>query len=170
MRFDFIIHWLWTLVFLALTISGLGMTGAKYSWILNYDIALADLVHRLSAAIYVALTFVSISFEVMRSLTNETKKMAWFVFGPASYQVFTMITTLIFIITGTIIWICMDANRAATAFALFIHEKLTFIVIASLLWHIYVKAHALVWPRKKLPTKGKTSPKEAVRNDAESMV
>jgi len=59
------------------------------------------------------------------------------------------ITTLIFIITGVIIWICMDSNMAAISFALFVHEKLTYIVVASVIWHIYVKCHALLWPKKQ---------------------
>ncbi|HYH02143.1 MAG TPA: hypothetical protein VEC37_03505, partial [Bacillota bacterium] len=70
------------------------------------------------------------------------------IFGPGGYQLFTLITTLIFIITGAIIWVCMDSDMTVTAFALFIHEKLTFLVLASLVWHIYMKCHALLWPQK----------------------
>ena len=147
-RFDFIIHWLWTIVFAALTLSGLTMVGAKYGWVLNYDISSADFIHRVLAAVYVLLTFISIAYEVVRSVKNDAKKLAWFMIGSSGYQFFTYITTLIFIITGVIIWICMDSNMSATAFALYIHEKLTYIVAASVIWHIYVKCHALLWPKK----------------------
>lgn len=149
-RFDFIMHWLWTIVFAILAISGLSMIGAKYGWILNYDIASADLTHRLLAAIFVVLTFITIGYEVVRGCKNDEKKLAWMVIGKSGYQVFTFITTLIFIITGVIIWVCMDmnSNLAAVAFSLYIHEKLTYIVIVSVIWHIYDKCHALVIAKK----------------------
>ncbi|MCX7923090.1 MAG: cytochrome b/b6 domain-containing protein [Clostridia bacterium] len=147
-RFDFIIHWLWTIVFALLVLSGLAMVGAKYGWILNYDIASADYIHRLLAAVYVMLTFISVAIEVIRGIKGDDKKLTWFIIGKSGYQLFTFITTLIFIITGVIIWVCMDSNIAAVSFALYIHEKLTYIVIASVIWHIYVKCHALLWPKK----------------------
>lgn len=147
-RFDFIIHWLWTIVFALLTLSGLAMVGAKYGWLLNYDIASADYIHRVSAAIYVLLAFISIAYEVVRGIKNDEENLSWFMIGKSGYQLFTFITTLIFIITGVIIWVCMDSNMAAVSFALYIHEKLTYLVVASVIWHVYVKCHALVWPKK----------------------
>ncbi|MFZ5986450.1 MAG: cytochrome b/b6 domain-containing protein [Bacillota bacterium] len=147
-RYDFIIHWLWTIVFALLTLSGLSMVGAKYGWVLNYDIASADYVHRVLAAVYVLLTFISIAIEVVRGIKGDEKSLAWFMIGKSGYQLFTFITTLIFIITGVIIWVCMDSNMAAVSFSLYIHEKLTYIVVASVIWHVYVKCHALVWPKR----------------------
>lgn len=131
-----------------LALSGIAMVGPKYGWILNYDIGTADLVHRVLAAVYVILTAIAIGYEVVRAIRNDNKRLAWFVIGSGGYQLFTYISTLIFIITGAIIWICMDVNMKATAFALYIHEKLTYIVIASVIWHVYVKCHALIWPKK----------------------
>jgi len=148
-KFDFIMHWLWVIVYLLLALSGVSMIGAKYGWILNYNIAVADITHRVLAAIFVILTFVSILYEVVRTLKNDEKKLTWFIFGRSGYQLFTLITSLIFIITGTIIWVCMDSNVAAAAFALVIHEILTYIAIASVIWHVYKKCHALLWPVKK---------------------
>lgn len=148
-KFDFIIHWLWTIVFSLLALSGLAMVGAKYSWILSYDVASADYVHRVLAAVFVLMTFVSIAYEAVRAVKNDEKKLVWFIIGKGGYQLFTFITTLIFIITGAIIWICMDTNMTALAFALYIHEKLTYLVVASVIWHIYKKCHALLWPVKK---------------------
>jgi len=147
-RFDFIIHWLWTIVFALLALSGLAMAGAKYGWMLNFDIASADYVHRVLAAVYVLLTFISIAIEVVRGIKSDDKKLAWFMIGRSGYQLFTFITTLIFIITGVIIWVCMDSNMAAVSFSLYVHEMLTYIVVASVIWHIYVKCHALLWPKK----------------------
>lgn len=147
-RFDFIIHWLWTIAFAILALSGIAMVGAGYGWILNYDIAMADYTHRITAAVYVLLTFISIVYEVIRGIRNDEKKLAWFVIGKGGYQLFTFITTLMFIITGAIIWICMDSNMQAIAFALYIHEKLTYLTVASVVWHIYKKCHALLWPAR----------------------
>lgn len=156
-RFDFVIHWLWTIVFSLLAISGLAMTGARFAWILNYNIALADLVHRILAAIFVFLTFISIGYEMIRGFKHDEKKSAWMIIGKTGYQLFTFISTLIFIITGIIIWVCMDTNMAAVAFCLYIHEKLTYIVIISIIWHIYEKCHALIWPKKATTSKAGAS-------------
>ena len=147
-RFDFVIHWLWTLVFGILALSGLAMVGPRYGWVLNYNLALADYSHRILAVVYILLTFICIGYEVIRSIRFEDKKLAWLMIGKEGYQLFTYITTLIFIITGVIIWVCMDTNMAAVAFALYIHEKLTYIVISSVIWHIYIKCHALLLPKK----------------------
>ena len=148
-KFDFIMHWLWTIVYLLLSLSGVSMIGAKYGWVLNYNISAADITHRVLAAVFVVLTFASILYEIVRALNNDEKKLIWFIFGKSGYQLFTLITTLIFIITGVIIWVCMDSNMAATAFALLVHEILTYIAIASVVWHVYKKSHALLWPAKK---------------------
>jgi cytochrome b subunit of formate dehydrogenase len=147
-RFDFVIHWLWTIVFSLLALSGIAMVSPRYGWVLNYDLGTADISHRVLAALFVILTLISIGFEVIRAIRNDTSRQAWFIIGKSGYQLFTYITTLIFIISGAIIWICMDSNMAATAFALYVHEKLTYIVVASVIWHVYVKCHALVWPKK----------------------
>lgn len=154
-RFDFIIHWIWTLVFVLLTLSGLAMVGPRYGWMLNYDFASADMVHRILAAVFVLLTFISIMYEVVRVIRRDDKRQAWFIIGKSGYQLFTFVTTLIFITTGVIVWICMDSNMAATTFALFIHEKLTYIVAFSVIWHIYAKCHALLWPKKSIQPKEK---------------
>lgn len=156
-RFDFVIHWLWTIVFSLLTLSGIAMLSPRYGWVLNYDIGAADISHRVLAAIFVILTALSIGYEIIRAIRNDNSRLAWFVIGKSGYQLFTYITTLIFIITGAIIWICMDSNMAATAFALYVHEKLTYIAVISVIWHIYVKCHALIWPKKVQSSKTKST-------------
>lgn len=147
-RFDFVIHWLWSIVFALLALSGIAMVGPRYGWVLNYNLAVADISHRVLAAVYVILTAVSIGYEIIRAIKNDNSRLAWFIIGKSGYQLFSYITTLIFIITGAIIWVCMDTNMAATSFALYIHEKLTYITVLSVVWHVYVKCHALIWPKK----------------------
>jgi cytochrome b subunit of formate dehydrogenase len=148
-KFDFIMHWLWTIVYILLSLSGVSMIGAKYGWVLNYNVSAADITHRVLAAVFVVLTFASLLYEIVRVLNNDEKKLIWFIFGKSGYQLFTLITTLIFIITGVIVWVCMDSNMAAAAFALLVHEILTYIAIASVVWHVYKKSHALLWPAKR---------------------
>jgi cytochrome b subunit of formate dehydrogenase len=152
-KFDFIMHWLWAIVWAMLAISGFSMVGAKYGWLLNFDYAMADYIHRIFAAIFVVMTFISIFYEVFRSIKSNSTKLAWFVIGRNGYQLFTFITTLILIITGSLIWICDELDMGAVGFALIIHEYISYIALASVIWHIYKKCHALIWPKKKVATK-----------------
>jgi cytochrome b subunit of formate dehydrogenase len=147
-RFEFVMHWLWAVVWSLLGLSGFAMVGAKYGWLLNFDYATADFVHRISAAVFVLLTFISIFYEVYRNIKRDTKILAWFVIGRSGYQLFTFITTLILIITGALIWICTEFDMKVAAFALLIHEYISYIALASVIWHIYKKCHALIWPKK----------------------
>lgn len=74
MKFDIILHWLWALVFSILALSGIAMAGAKYGWVMQYDIATADLVHRLAAVVYVLLTLMVIIYEIIRILRRDKTK------------------------------------------------------------------------------------------------
>jgi cytochrome b subunit of formate dehydrogenase len=147
-RFDFVMHWLWAIVWSILGLSGFAMVGAKHGWLLNFDYATADYVHRIAAGVFVLLTFISICFEVYRNIKRDTKNLAWLVIGRSGYQLFTFITTLILIITGALIWICTELQMSVVGFALFIHEYISYIALASVIWHIYKKCHALIWPKK----------------------
>lgn len=147
-RFDFVMHWLWAVVWSILALSGFSMVGAKHGWLLNFDYATADYVHRMAAAVFVLLTFISIFYEVFRNIKKDTKKLAWFIFGRSGYQLFTFITTLILIITGALIWICTELEITVIGFALLIHEYISYIALASVIWHIYKKCHALMWTKK----------------------
>ncbi|SDD66417.1 cytochrome b/b6 domain-containing protein [Sporomusa acidovorans] len=149
LKLEFVLHWLMAITFSILAISGLAMAGARFGWILNYDIATADIVHRVTAVIYVIVTLASIGQEVMRVLRSDSKKdLPWSIFGRSGYGFFTLVTTLLFILTGVILWKSHHSNMAAVAFAMFVHENLTYIVLASLVWHMYQKAHGLLWPKQ----------------------
>ena len=147
-RFDFVMHWLWAIVWSLLGLSGFAMVGAKHGWLLNFDFATADYVHRISAAVFVILTFIAIFYEVFRNIKKDTKNLAWFIIGRSGYQLFTFITALILIITGALIWICTELEMTVAGFALVIHEYISYIALASVIWHIYKKCHALMWPKK----------------------
>lgn len=144
--FDFMVHWLFAITFTILTISGLAMTGARFGWILDYNIALADYVHRIVAVVYIGLTFAAVSYEVLQ--VRQSKSHEWNIFGRQDYGLFTMLTTLLLIISGIVLWKSHE-NKPAVAFAMFVHEQLTYIAVASVIWHIYRKAHALLWPKQK---------------------
>lgn len=147
-RFDFVMHWIYAIAWALLGISGFAMVGAKYGWILNFNYAMADYVHRLSAALFVVITLVSIVYEVVKGVRRDDKYLAWHFIGRSGYQLFTFIATLILIITGAIIWICIEFNMTAIGFALWLHEYVSYIALASVIWHIYMKCHALIWPKK----------------------
>ena len=147
-RFDFVMHWIYAIVWALLGISGFAMVGAKYGWILNFNYAMADYVHRLAAAIFVVITMVSIVYEVIKVIRRDDRYLSWHVIGRSGYQLFTFITSLILIITGALIWICIEFNMAAIGFALWLHEYVSYLALASVIWHIYMKCHALIWPKK----------------------
>lgn len=147
-RFDFVMHWIYAIVWALLGISGFAMVGAKYGWLLNFDIAAADYMHRVSAAAFIIITLVSIIYEIYRNIKNDQRHLAWFIIGKKGYQLFTFIMTLILIITGVIIWVCMEYKMPFVTFALFIHEYASYIFLASIIWHIYKKCHILIWPKK----------------------
>lgn len=189
LRFDFVMHWLWAIVWSILGLSGFSMVGAKHGWLLNFDYGMADYVHRLAAAIFVLLTFISILYEVIRNARNDKNKLAWFIFGRSGYQLFTFITTLVLIITGVLIWLCEVFDKKSVGFALLTHEYISYLALASVIWHIYKKCHALVWPKKAQPkpdlAAGKQKPAVSkaktqdvrpnmvqgdIRNDAETLV
>lgn len=150
LRFDFVMHWLWAIVWSLLALSGFSMVGAKYGWLLNFNYALADYIHRVFAAVFVVLTLISIVFEVVRNIRNDSNKLTWFVFGRSGYQSFTFITTLILIVTGVLIWVCIEFDLKAIGFALIMHEYIAYLTLASVIWHIYKKCHALIWRRPRM--------------------
>lgn len=147
-KFDFVMHWLYAIVWALLAISGFAMTGANFGWLLNFDIATADYVHRVSAAIFIFLTFISIMYEVVRVIKKDEKRLPWFIIGKKGYQLFIFITTLLFIITGALMWFDMEFDMAVITFSFLVHEYLSYIVLASIIWHIYKKTHILLWPKK----------------------
>lgn len=146
--FDLIMHWLYTIVWALLAISGFAMTGANYGWLLNFDIGTADYVHRVTAAIFVILTLLSIIYEVIRGIQNDEKKLVWGIIGKKGFQLFIFITTLLFIVTGALIWFCMEFDMSIISFPLLVHEYLSYVVLASIIWHIYMKCYILIWPKK----------------------
>jgi cytochrome b subunit of formate dehydrogenase len=141
--FDFFIHWIYAIVFAVLMISGFAMVSAKHGWILGFDFALADYIHRIFSAIFVVLTLISIVYEIYQKIGPD-KKRVWFIFGNSGFQLFTFITALLFIISGSIIWVCMEFNMVTVSFAMIIHEYIAYIALASVIWHIYKKSHALL--------------------------
>ena len=148
MRFDLAIHWIYAIIWSLLAISGFSMVSAKHGWLLNFDYTTADYVHRLAAAAFVIVFLVSIFYEIYRKIVNDNKNLAWFIIGRTGYQLFTFIMTLVLILTGVIIWICMEFNIKGVAFAMLTHEYASYVALASLIWHIYKKAHILIWPKK----------------------
>jgi cytochrome b subunit of formate dehydrogenase len=149
MRFDLVIHWLFAIVWALLGISGFSMVSAKFGWILNFNFVAADLVHRINAAAFVIITFISVVYEIIRKVKKNDRPQPWFIIGSSGYQLFTLITNMLLIISGVIIWICMEVDKKDVAFALLVHEYISYVALASVVWHIFKKTHILTWPKNK---------------------
>lgn len=148
-RFDLIIHWLYAIIWALLAISGFSMINAKFGWLMNFNFALADKIHRINAAAFVFITFLSICYEIKRKIKKDDRPLPWFIIGRSGFQLFTYIISLLLIVTGVIIWICMEINSKQLAFALMMHEYISYIALASVIWHMFKKIHILNWPKKK---------------------
>ena len=142
LNIDFYVHWLWAATFGLLALSGFALMGARYGWIMNYDLTVADYLHRTMAALYVVLLAVSILIEILRILVN-LKVSRFMMVGIGSHQVFTLLSTLLLIISGLFIWVCMEFSVVTLAFCLVIHEIAAFLALGSIIWHIYQKNHVL---------------------------
>lgn len=147
LNIDFYIHWIWSVTFGLLALSGFTLMGARYGWILNYDLAAADYLHRTMAALFTLLLAVAIILEIFKVLFN-IKVTVWMMVGRGPYQIFTLITTLLLIISGLYIWICMEWSMQALAFNLIVHELASFLATGSIIWHIYQKAYVLILNNK----------------------
>jgi cytochrome b subunit of formate dehydrogenase len=97
----------------------------------------------------VLITFVSVVYEIIRKVKKDSRPLPWFIIGRRGYQLFNLIITLLLILSGALIWICMEFNMKAVAFALLIHEYISYLALGSVLWHIYEKTHILLWPKNK---------------------
>lgn len=142
LNLDFYIHWIWTATFGILALSGFALMGARFGWIMNYALPAADYLHRTLAAIYTLLLAAAIILEILRLQINF-KAGIWMMVGIGSYQVFTLITTLLLILSGLFIWICMEWSMEALTFSMMVHEIVAYLATGSILWHIYKKAHVL---------------------------
>ncbi|HEX3032287.1 MAG TPA: hypothetical protein VHS59_08605 [Bacillota bacterium] len=139
----FVLHWIWSAVFGLLIISGFALTGAKFGWLMNYNLPQADFIHRTFAVVFTFLTIVAVGMEIFRIATGG-KAMVWLIVGKSGFQLFTLLISLVFIITGVFIWTCNEYSKAAMVFGYETHELAAFVIAGALIWHLYKKAHALI--------------------------
>lgn len=143
-KLEFILHWVWSAVFGIMLITGIALLGPKYGWALDYNLALADYLHRTLAPVLTVLFFAEIVLEIRRLLTLNGKSEPWLVVGKSGFAVITFAATFLLIISGLLIWVCVEDNHAVVAFASVIHETVTFGMTFGLIWHIYDKSHVLI--------------------------
>jgi cytochrome b subunit of formate dehydrogenase len=148
-RFDLVIHWIFAIIWALLAISGFAMISANFGWIINFNYVTADTVHRLNAAAFVIITFISVVYEIIRKVKKDNRPQPWFIMGRSGYQLFNLIISLLLILSGALIWICMEINIKAVALALQVHEYISYLALASVIWHIFKKTHILLWPKSK---------------------
>lgn len=120
------------------------MIGAKYGWIIKFNLSTADYIHRVSAAIWSILLLIAIIVEIYQVI-KQIKSLNWLIVGSKDYQLFTLFSGLIFLVSGMIIWGGHHSGETVSfTFGIWIHEVLTFIGLASIIWHLYDKSHALL--------------------------
>lgn len=56
----------------------------------------------------------------------------------------TFIAAQLLVISGVLIWLCIDDNHALLALASVIHENVTYAMIIGTVWHIFDKSHVLI--------------------------
>ena len=142
LELDFIIHWLYVIVFGLLFISGLTLMGAKFGWLINYNLSLSDYIHRTMAAVLVILLLVAIVVEILR-ISKTGKPTPWLIVKKSSMGIITIINSILFLLSGVFIWLCMEFSHQKLAFALMVHDLLALIWVPTIIWHIYEKAHGL---------------------------
>ncbi|AVX21450.1 MULTISPECIES: hypothetical protein [Carboxydocella] len=142
-KLDFLLHWLYAVVFGLLLISGLVLMGAKTGWLMDYQLAWADYLHRTLAAVFILLTLVAVFIEVTKLSGHYQGSTAWLVVKKSGMGIFVLVSTLLFAFSGILIWVCEGFSHVTLAFAVVIHDLLTLISVPVIIWHIYDKAHGL---------------------------
>jgi len=107
------------------------------------NVRFALVIHWLYAIIWALLA--------ISGFTMISAKFGWIlmIIGRSGYQLFNPIITLLLILSGVLIWICMEFNQKAVAFALLVHEYISYLSLVSVIWHIFDKVHILIWPKSK---------------------
>ena len=143
-RLTFIMHWLWAITFALMAITGLTLLGPKYGWITNYNMGVADYLHRTLAVFFTFLTLSEVMLEIRRIIKKDDAMDHWLVIGKKGFGLLNLIVANVLIITGVLVWICAEYDHAITALAVTMHESATFIMIFFVVWHIYEKSHILI--------------------------
>lgn len=141
-KIEFVLHWLWAAVFGLMLVSGIALLGPRYGWALNYNLALADYLHRSLAVVLTIILFAEIILELRRIFWFKSKRAPWLVIGKKGFAVITFIASYLLILSGILLWLCTD-NHALMAFASVVHEMVTFAMVFGMIWHIYDKSHIL---------------------------
>ncbi|MFC4767137.1 cytochrome b/b6 domain-containing protein [Effusibacillus consociatus] len=142
-RFDFISHWIWTILYLLLALSGFAMMGAKFGWMFGYNFTLADFVHRLVGVLFIVLAVLVVIYEIARIVRGSASKGKWFPIGKQGFAGFTLLTTILLILSGFLLWFHANIPYVFGTFAFAVHEFVALLSIASIVWHIYKKRYIL---------------------------
>lgn len=142
-KFDFLLHWIWAIVLGILLLTGVAMIGPRFGWVMNYNLALADYLHRTMAVVFTMILLIEAVLEIVRITLKGSKKEPWLIVNKKGFGLFTFITAQMLIISGLYLLHCMEQSHAALAFALIIHESITFAMVIGMVWHLYEKSHLL---------------------------
>lgn len=153
MRLEFITHWIWTIFYVLLAISGFAMMGARFGWMFGYELELADFVHRIVSVLFLFLVVLVVIYQIVRLVKERSVKTVWSPIGKTGFAGFTFLTTLLIILSGVLLWFHPNIPYLYGTFGFIIHEWIAVLSIGSVVWHIYKKRHILRDLPKKIRDK-----------------
>ncbi len=142
-RLEFISHWIWTIIYMLLAISGFAMMGARFGWMFGYKFELADFVHRIMGVLFLFLVLLVVVYMIRRLVQERTVKTTWSPIGKKGFAAFTFLTTLLIILSGVLLWFHPNIPYLYGTFGFIIHEVAALLSIGSVVWHIYKKRYIL---------------------------
>lgn len=142
-RLDAIAHWIWTILFMLLALSGFPMMGARFGWMFGYDFGFADFVHRIVSVLFIVWVFLALLYAIKEMMKRKPEKISWLPVGKKGFSRFTFFVTLLLIFSGFLLWFHPLIPYLFGTFGFMIHEIAALVSIGSIVWHIYVKRYIL---------------------------
>lgn len=90
-KFELLLHWIWAIILGMLLVTGVAMMGPSFGWVLNYDLAMADYLHRTMAIVFTIILFIEVILEIRRIAWNKSKIEPWLIVGKNGFGLFTFI-------------------------------------------------------------------------------
>lgn len=152
-RFDFLSHWVWAILVFFLIMSGVGMLGSRFGWVFMYDFSLADITHRTLAVLWIIWMTLVIAYEIRKLATKRDGKSTWLPINKKGFGWFNLLLSLVLILTGVILWFMPKLPYFYGSLSFVLHEFFAYVILYTLVWHIYDKrhifAHKLVRGKRK---------------------
>jgi cytochrome b subunit of formate dehydrogenase len=143
LKFNLYTHWIWTILYALLALTGFSMMGAKFGWMFGYTFGLADFVHRVVAVLFIFLVLLIVVQEIVQLVKGNNRKKPWVTIGKKGFPGFTLLTTILIILSGFLLWFHAGIPYVWGTFGFLVHEFASLLSLGSVVWHIYVKRYIL---------------------------